>query len=188
MSLIPYSADDLFFGGGLWPWRPHHHHYSLVPNREVDALVSDSLDRIRQIERLVGQQIQNQCDMEMGENGPFRFRCNVAGYKPEELSVDLEGSDLVVKGEHKDTSEGNQSLHRTFHSRVRLPEAVKKDSLECSLDEKGRLEIRAERQPIPEDQKRNIPIGQGENDNNGQQQQLKNWVNRCFCFEFDQSL
>ena len=32
------------------------------------------------------------------EGGQITFSCNVAGYRPEELKVDVEGNSLVVKG------------------------------------------------------------------------------------------
>ena len=32
------------------------------------------------------------------EGGQIAFSCNVAGYRPEELKVDVEGNSLVVKG------------------------------------------------------------------------------------------
>ena len=32
------------------------------------------------------------------DGGHVTFSCNVAGYRPEELKVDIEGESLVVKG------------------------------------------------------------------------------------------
>ena len=32
------------------------------------------------------------------EGGQITFSCNVAGYRPEELKVDVEGDSLVVRG------------------------------------------------------------------------------------------
>ena len=32
------------------------------------------------------------------DGGHVTFSCNVAGYRPEELKVDIEGDSLVVKG------------------------------------------------------------------------------------------
>ena len=32
------------------------------------------------------------------DGGHITFSCNVAGYRPEELKVDIEGDSLVVKG------------------------------------------------------------------------------------------
>ncbi|KAI1702850.1 hypothetical protein Ddc_16814 [Ditylenchus destructor] len=43
---------------------------------------------------------------------------------------------------------------------VALPDTVHRDTIECSIDEKGRLEVRAQNKALEHDeQKRNIPIG-----------------------------
>ena len=45
---------------------------------------------------------------------------------PEELKVDIEG-DSLVKGEHKE-KHGGQTIHRTFHRLVTLPDGIEGDS------------------------------------------------------------
>uniref|UniRef100_A0A915D2I1 SHSP domain-containing protein n=1 Tax=Ditylenchus dipsaci TaxID=166011 RepID=A0A915D2I1_9BILA len=49
------------------------------------------------------------------------------GYRPEELSVDVQGEQLVIKGKHQQ-QDNDQSIHRTFERRLTLPpvQAVKK--------------------------------------------------------------
>ena len=88
------------------------------------------------------------------DGGHITFSCNVAGYRPEELKVDIEGNSLVVKGfytfnnyryfhlhfgvlgEHKE-KHGGQTIHRTFHRSLTLPDGIAKDSVQCNVDEKG---------------------------------------------------
>ena len=87
------------------------------------------------------------------DGGHVTFSCNVAGYRPEELKVDIEGDSLVVKGhfvfdhffrlqyiwhlgEHKE-KHGGQTIHRTFHRSVTLPDGVQKESIQCNMDDKG---------------------------------------------------
>ena len=87
------------------------------------------------------------------DGGHITFSCNIAGYRPEELKVDIEGDSLVVKGfliifdytfhlhfgvlgEHKE-KHGGQTIHRTFHRSVTLPDGIAKDSVQCNVDEKG---------------------------------------------------
>ena len=88
------------------------------------------------------------------EGGKVVFSCNVAGYRPEELKVDVErrsrhqrfvfglknGCTLHLlsnfSDEHKE-KHGGQTVHRTFHRSIALPEGVVKESIQCNLDEKG---------------------------------------------------
>ena len=50
--------------------------------------------------RILFQELERQMmDVRMDrEGGQITFSCNVAGYRPEELKVDVEGDSLVVRG------------------------------------------------------------------------------------------
>ncbi|KAI1708546.1 hsp20/alpha crystallin family domain-containing protein [Ditylenchus destructor] len=132
------------------------------------SALHDSLGQIQQLERELGQLDEPSVD----DKGDFTFRCNVQGYRPEELQVDVHGDQLVIKGEHQH-NDGRQSVHRTFKRMVALPENVQKDTVQCNIDERGRLEVRAHSKTLPlAQQRKNIPIGfrKSEQQNGGEQQ------------------
>uniref|UniRef100_A0AC34RMT9 SHSP domain-containing protein n=1 Tax=Panagrolaimus sp. JU765 TaxID=591449 RepID=A0AC34RMT9_9BILA len=91
-------------------------------------------------------------------NGDFNYAVNVGGFKPEELKVDIEGDELVVKGDHKEHHNG-ESVHRQFVRRMTLPKKSCKDSIKCDLDENGKLIVTGTAKAIADDQKKSIPIG-----------------------------
>ncbi|KAF7624714.1 hypothetical protein Mgra_00010020, partial [Meloidogyne graminicola] len=70
----------------------------------------------------------------------FSFSCNIAGYTSEELQVELVGAELVISGNHKQHTI-HQSFHATFSRRILLPEGVHKESIQCSVDDKGCLNV-----------------------------------------------
>lgn len=71
--------------------------------------------------------------------------------------MELEGSTLIVTGEHKQT-EGRESVYRLLKRQVVLPDNTAKGLIRCRIDEHGRLEIEAPRQRAEGEEKRNIPI------------------------------
>lgn len=83
-------------------------------------------------------------------------------FRPEELKVDLEGNQLVVTGEHSESREG-ESIERRFQRRVVLPQGIAHDpdSIKCSVDANGVLEIEARRPKIEGQETHNIPIEVG---------------------------
>ncbi|KAI1699027.1 hsp20/alpha crystallin family domain-containing protein [Ditylenchus destructor] len=88
----------------------------------------------------------------------FSLSCNVQGYRADELRVDLQGDQLMIQGEHQHNGE-RRSVHRTFKRKVALPENVQKDTVQCSMDKKGRLQVRAQNKALEQEQfERNIPI------------------------------
>ncbi|KAI1704370.1 hsp20/alpha crystallin family domain-containing protein [Ditylenchus destructor] len=154
MALIS-AFDDFFYPQACYRIRPRY-----VPLSHNDALfssiLSDTFGELQRLESELGQLTQP-TDTQKGNH--FSFKCNVAGYRPDELKVDLQGDQLVIQGEHQHNDE-RQSVHRTFKRMVALPDTVHKDTIECSIDEKGRLEVRAQNKALEQDeQKRNIPIG-----------------------------
>jgi len=118
----------------------------------LDSYLTSEFRKMQELERqMIDVQMNN-------ENGQMRFSCNVAGYLPEELNVDVEGNDLVIKGEHKQ-QEGGQSVHRTFMRRLTLPEGVHKESIMCNIDEKGCLSVQAQRPSLDNPARISVPIG-----------------------------
>uniref|UniRef100_A0A915EPU9 SHSP domain-containing protein n=1 Tax=Ditylenchus dipsaci TaxID=166011 RepID=A0A915EPU9_9BILA len=106
MSLIPF--EDLFTPSR----RPVYYHQRYTPDL-MTSLLNDSFGQLQQLERQLGQAVQ-----EDGNN--YNFKCSVAGYRPEELSVDVQGEQLVIQGKHQQ-QDNDQSIHRTFERRLTLP-------------------------------------------------------------------
>jgi len=120
----------------------------------LDSYLTSEFRKMQELERqMIDVQMNN------NKNGQMRFSCNVAGYLPEELNVDVEGNDLVIKGEHKQ-QEAGQSVHRTFTRRMTLPDGVHKESIMCNIDEKGCLSVQAQRPSVDTHPARiSVPIG-----------------------------
>ena len=161
MSLIPF--EDFFFPSQRPVYRTRypltHYHYNTpaVPDRLISSALNDAFGQLQQLERQLGQ-LQQEESSTGGDGKNYSFKCNVAGYLPEELNVDLQGDELVIQGEHKQEGDG-QSLHRTFLRRVTLPESVHRETIQCNIDDQGRLEVRAERKVQDQKPKVSIPIG-----------------------------
>ncbi|KAH7707176.1 heat shock protein 16-48a [Aphelenchoides avenae] len=102
-------------------------------------------------QRKLGQQ-------ETTDEGGFKWRCDVSGYLPEELKVELEGGQLLVTGEQNE-SNADQSVHRQLKRRVTLPEGIDPATIKCHIDACGMLEIHASRpKHHVEGHKRSIPL------------------------------
>lgn len=79
-------------------------------------------------------------NLNIAEGSGLTFSCNVAGYQPDQLAVGVEANELVITGEQRLSGIG-QSMQRSFIRRVTLPDSILKDSIQCQLDENGRLEV-----------------------------------------------
>jgi HSP20 family molecular chaperone IbpA len=126
------------------------------PMREVSHMLNMADALMHQMDQHLGQ-------LDVTEDGKFQFGCEIDGFRPEELKVDLEGDEVVVQGEHKYEDE-RQSIQRTFARKFKLPEGIDKESIRCELDDKGRLQIYGQKLALEESQKKNIPIDLKKND------------------------
>ena len=98
-------------------------------------------------------------------DGAFVLKADLPGLSEDDVTVEVDGNVLTVKGErraeHEDTREGYFRLERSFGSFARaltLPEGVDAEEVQASFD-KGVLEVRI---PKPEERKpRRIEIGAG---------------------------
>uniref|UniRef100_A0AC34PWK2 SHSP domain-containing protein n=1 Tax=Panagrolaimus sp. JU765 TaxID=591449 RepID=A0AC34PWK2_9BILA len=136
----------------LWAYDPFRiQRRSWDPFHEVDHLVSGLFDDRRlAMPETLGQ-------MKIGEDN-FSYECNVAGFKPEELKVDIDGNELVISAEHNESNR-DECVRRHFVSRVTIPEEVKKDTIQCDIDERGKLVVHGAKLALEDQKKRNIPIG-----------------------------
>ena len=124
----------------MTPWQRQRGYFSNVLN--------EGFREIQKLERNLGE-------MNMNED-PYSYRCSVAGYFPEELKVNVEGNELVIKGEHKNSGDG-QSVQRWFTRRFTLPQNINKDRIQCNINEKVQMEVVF--QKAGETGTQNIPIG-----------------------------
>jgi len=168
MSLLPFTDPfDSMFNNTRRPryrrtgdWGPLIPLSIMLPFHSSVEHPSSGLGSYLTAEFHKMQELESQMiDVQMNnEDGQMRFSCNVAGYLPEELNVDVEGNDLVISGEHKQQG-GGQSVHRTFMRRLTLPEGVHKESIMCNIDEKGCLCVKAQRPTLDQPARISIPIG-----------------------------
>ncbi|MBL6958469.1 MAG: Hsp20 family protein [Rhodospirillales bacterium] len=98
---------------------------------------------------------------QIGENG-LRITLAVAGFSMDDLSVNLEDNQLVIRGHSDDNDQGRLYLHRGIASRQFQRAFVLAEGIEITnahLDN-GLLHINLERL-VPEPQVRNIKIEAG---------------------------
>ena len=152
MLLDPFFADPFT---PSYRWLAPRRYFDLSPMREVNRMLSVADAMMHQMEQHVGS-------LELTEDGKFQYGCDVGGFRPEELKVDMVGDEVVVEGEHKHEDD-KQSIQRKFVRRFKLPEGIDKDSLRCDLDEKGKLQIYGQKLALPEAEKKNIPISLQQN-------------------------
>ena len=135
----------------LWLYDPFRTSHRWDPFREMDNLVNALIDnRYLMPQADLG-------DMKIGKDD-FTYSVNVAGFKPEELKVDLDGDSLVVSAEHRESTK-DESVHRSFVRKITIPKEVRKETIKCDIDDKGHLKIHGAKLAIEDQQKRQIPIG-----------------------------
>jgi HSP20 family molecular chaperone IbpA len=91
------------------------------------------------------------------EQGDLALRCQTSGFKPEELSVDVDGDKLTVSGKHMESHEG-ESVERHFSRVIRLHNDLDHSKIKCELDDKGELRINVPRREQLEAPKQKVPI------------------------------
>lgn len=116
-------------------------------------IFDEGFRELQRLERHLGE-LQNH----NFNNKGLTYRCSVAGYNPEELKVDIKDNELIIQGEHKSENEG-QTLQRSFTRSFTLPSNINKEAIQCSINEKGQLEIMAPKlESVDAAQTKSIPI------------------------------
>ncbi|KAH7711596.1 small HSP21-like protein [Aphelenchoides avenae] len=135
-----------------WPfsWHPSKHWVSPFTSANFNEFYDEYARKHAHDQRGLGH-------TELTKDGDFRWTCNVSGYLPEELKVELDGNMLVVTGEHKETKE-RESVYRLLKRQVVLPEDTSKGLIRSRINDRGELEIEAPCQRLENEKKRNIPI------------------------------
>jgi len=149
----PHHSLSLRGGNDFWPTTPLSFRVPLLhENHALARFLETEFREMQQLER-------EMMDVETKADGSVvTFGCNIAGYTPDELKVHVEGKELVVQGEHREKRNG-QSVHRRFERRVLLPEGVARDSIQCNLDDNGKLSVQADCSNGEKPPARQIPIG-----------------------------
>jgi HSP20 family molecular chaperone IbpA len=53
-------------------------------------------------------------EIKYNDKGDFFFHCDTTGFKPEEISVHVEGQTLTISGKHSENN-ANESVERQFN-------------------------------------------------------------------------
>ncbi|CAD5216856.1 unnamed protein product [Bursaphelenchus xylophilus] len=153
MSLLPYVYDPF----AISPFYGRRYN----PFHEVDQLVNSVLDSVQPFIDQSGQLINTNVagsSISYNDQGDLKFECDTAGFKPEELNVDVHGHNLTIQGVHKEEKDG-EKVERQFQRVVRLPKHVKMEEIKCELDEQGKLSVNVPKVAAIEEKKStNIPI------------------------------
>ncbi|KAL8181534.1 UNVERIFIED_CONTAM: hypothetical protein K2H54_005413 [Gekko kuhli] len=93
--------------------------------------------------------------------GPYRYSLDVAGFAPEEVSVQLQGRRLTVRAKHDRRSEAADGCvsheYREVRKEVVLPGDADLEAVACALDG-GRLCVEAPRLALLDAEPRTIPV------------------------------
>lgn len=74
------------------------------------------------------------------DKGQYRLAVDVHGYKPDELSVSVDGRTLTMTGKHEEKSQdGKHFVSRQFTRSFVVPDQVDIDNLQSSLASDGRV-------------------------------------------------
>jgi len=96
-------------------------------------------------------------DAARDENGDLSLRCQTAGFKPEEIKVELDGDQLSVTGEHRESKDG-ESVERKYNRVIRLPKELDIEKTKCELDSNGELIVQVPRKEALKAPKQSIPV------------------------------
>ncbi|KAH7711595.1 heat shock protein 16-48a [Aphelenchoides avenae] len=87
------------------------------------------------------------------DSGGLQWRCTLETFKPEGLKVELEGDDVLIRGQQK-----NDGGYRSATRCLALPQGVSRKAIKCFIDEFGHVSIEAY-YPSPTDRRRScIPV------------------------------
>jgi HSP20 family molecular chaperone IbpA len=152
MSLISYGFSDPFSPISLY--RPRRQ-FAVNPFREIERLDRAMNSLMGQLQQIPDQELGAQ--LQYNDNGDFSVRCQTAGFKPEELNVDLEGERLFITGKHMEERDG-ESIERNFSRVIRLPKELDAQKIKCELADNGELCVQVPRLVPVEAPKQKVPI------------------------------
>ncbi|XP_065666099.1 heat shock protein 27 [Hydra vulgaris] len=124
-----------------------HRKYTIPNDVDPTAITSNiSQDGILHIEAPKKCPVKLDTSESTKEN--FRYSLDVQGFKPEEISIQVKGRDLVVHGETKTENSGEHGLsfhHKQFTRNISLPDDVDPTHLSSRYTKDCKLTIEAPR-------------------------------------------
>ena len=157
MSLLPLvHASDPFYSTDIY--RPRRFRFGFNPWREIeriDNMMNSMMNDFQRDLPLQAPEIGSQ--IQYDDKGNVSLRCQTTGFRPEELTVDIQGDRLLVSGQHMEGREGER-LERHFSRLIRLPKEVNPEQIKCQLEENGELSISAPLREQLEAPRQRVPI------------------------------
>ena len=124
-----------------------HRKYTIPNDVDPSALTSNiSQDGVLHIE--APKKLSLNSDSGESSKDTFKYTLDVQGFKPEEISIQVKGRDLVIHGEAKTENTGEHGLslhHKQFTRNVTLPEDVDPSHLSSRYTKDSKLSIEAPR-------------------------------------------
>jgi HSP20 family protein len=120
-------------------WHPFTELISL--RQAMDRLFEDSFVRPSHVLTSLGEVAAPALDIYQTPNEVV-MKAALPGVKPEDVSIDITGETLTIKGEHKAEQEikkedylYQERLYRAFSRSVALPEGLKSDKAEATMED-----------------------------------------------------
>lgn len=88
----------------------------------------------------------------------FKVNLDVQQFKPEEVSVKLQGDYLVVEGKHEERQDKHGFISRQFQRRYKLPENVDTEKIKSTLSSDGVLQLSAPKKIVNKQGEKTITI------------------------------
>ena len=102
----------------------------------LDVLLSDYLSQ------LCSQPTSKNCYRSGTETRPWIYSVNLKGFEPEDIAVKVEDGVVHITARHiEETEEGHDVVQR--YRKVRLPENIDDEKLNCLMTEEGKLILKA---------------------------------------------
>jgi len=153
MSLHPHNIHDYRAADTHWPahiapshWSPRHW------ANELNAQLDHFFNNANQV-----QLRDHAAKLSVEKNGDFSYKVDASGFKPEELTVNVEGDEITVRGHHTESANG-ETVERSFFRRVRIPDGIHQDTIKSAINEKGHLSVEGKKVPAEQPNTRSIPI------------------------------
>uniref|UniRef100_A0AC34QVM4 SHSP domain-containing protein n=1 Tax=Panagrolaimus sp. JU765 TaxID=591449 RepID=A0AC34QVM4_9BILA len=88
----------------------------------------------------------------------FKVEVDVSHFRPEELTVTVVESQLVIEGKHDEKTDKYGKIERHFVRKYNLPPNTKPEDVTSELSKDGILTVQTAKKQVEESKVRNIPI------------------------------
>ncbi|KAI6225528.1 SHSP domain-containing protein [Aphelenchoides fujianensis] len=125
---------------------PYSHHQAVAPWASPYSFFAPEL-----------QHLQRELGVVDTKDGNFHYRCQLGGFRPDEVEVHQEGDTLVISASQKHEGHG-EHFQRTLKRVVAIPKDVHHESIRTEINERGELVIHGEKKAVEGSQRKKIPI------------------------------